>query len=180
MHAAQTYRTRPTTPYQLGKRQPFEIPREGKHPVRDEIRKNIGQHVFTATFEEDTQTIALFKHIPGLVAFVCTLKKGEAVIGQGRGTAVFNKTNRFIERTVRTAMNSSLIDAVVRSKVMDSFQPDMAAQTFTEPITEKQKSYLLELVQIHVPDEKERERWRSEVGELTKEEASKAIQGFAG
>ena len=45
-------------------------------------------------------------------------------------------------------------------------------------ITDKQKSYLLQLIQSNVADEDDREQQISQLDELTRDEASEAIQSF--
>lgn len=169
----------------------FDV-QDKRHPVRKLIQKNVGAMNFTATIEEDGQTLALFKHIHGLVAFVCTLKRDNEILAQGRGAAVLNRVNRYVERTVYTAANASLIDAVVRAtKVLDTLRLDTGstiadnavAETYKPVdgggnITEKQKNYLLELIDANVTDEDERNQWEGRVGGLSREEASEAIQSF--
>lgn len=176
------YKNRPISPVQVMKYKSMD-PSDKRHPLREEIRKCIGTHDITAEFTEDTETIGVFKHILGLVAFVCTLKKGGKIIGQGRGTAVLSNMNRYIERTVHTAFNSSLIDAIVRStKMLDAFHPRANAQqdrgVAFDLITDRQQSYLLELIQTGIADEEERSRWEAQISGLTKDEASEAIQSF--
>lgn len=60
---------------------------------------------------------------------------------------------------------------------------NLSDETYTdnniaEPITDRQKSYLSELVNINIFDEQERENWFSQIHGLTKNEASEAIQAF--
>lgn len=100
---------------------PFQGKTPTKVPVLEEITRCIGIYNITAKIEEDIQTLSLFKHVPGLIAFICTLKEGDQIIGEGRGSAVLNKMNRFVDRGVRYAFNASLIDAMVRStKTLDA------------------------------------------------------------
>ena len=187
----------------------FDI-QDARHPVRDEISRSIGEYNFTAVFEEDIQTIALFKHVPGLIAFICTLKRGTEVVGQGRGTAVLSKVNRYVDRTVRIAFNAALIDAVVRStKALDVLNVDITdnkgpaivagdqrhvkdgytglelPESFSEKpvsksqgITAKQRDFLRKLVTANVKNELERDRWESEIDNLTSAQASQAIKQF--
>jgi hypothetical protein len=182
------YKTRVPSPFQVA-RKPYYQKELPKDTVQGEINKLLGTYQFSATFEEDTQTATTLKHIPGIIAFVCTIKKGDQIIGQGRGTSVINQNNRFIVRTIGYAFNASIVDAIVRStKILDIFRPDAkphswggadTAEDSFVGITDKQKSYLTELIQSKVTDEDEREGWMSQLGELTKEEASQAIQRFA-
>lgn len=192
-----TYKSRPyitsPSPYQQNRKVAFDV--SGKtHPVHEEIQKLLGSYNLAITFEEDTQTIGMFKHIPGIVSFLCTIKKGDQVIGQGRGTAVISRMNKYIERTVHTAFNASLIDGIVRAtKVLDALQPDAISQPYDtgaeesypvkgsyefDMITDKQKSYLLQLIYTNVMDGDERERQAANVDQLTREEASDAIQSL--
>jgi hypothetical protein len=174
------------SPYQQIKQDAEEMTNKN---VWDEMRRCIGTYNLSAVFEEDTQTIGTFKHIPGIVAFICTIKKGDKIIGQGRGTAVINKVNKYIERTVRASFNAALIDGIVKStKFLDAIYPDANPDSQDmgvafrqaygfDAITDKQKSYLLGLIQS-IDDEEERNRWESQVDGLTKEDANDAIKAF--
>ena len=86
------YKTRVPSPFQMTRKPQFP-PIEKSDTVRDEVKKLLGTYQFNATFEEDTQTASTLKHIPGLVAFLCTIKLGETIIGQGRGTTAINQGN---------------------------------------------------------------------------------------
>lgn len=149
-------------------------------PVRDEVEAILGSHVLTAVIEEDLQTLAAMKHVDGLVAFLCTLLKDGKVISQGRGSAVLGPNSKFIKRTVASAFNSALADASIRAtKVLGTFLGTTHdAYEVEELATEKQREYLRQLVHQNVEDEDERERWESQLSELTKAEASKAIESF--
>lgn len=188
-----TYKTRVPSPFQVTRKPSYQKDVAKTDTVQEEVNKLLGTYQFSATFEQDTQTATTLKHIPGLIAFICTLKKGDKVIGQGRGTTVINQTNRFIVRTINFAFNSAIIDAVVRStKILDVFRPDVVPHPWNGPnidtpesyssgenITDKQKSYLLQLIQTNVDDEDERENLVAQIDEYTKEEASQAIKRFA-
>jgi len=90
-------------------------------PIQEEIAKNTGSFNLSVTVEKDTEMINKFKHIPNFIAFKATLKKGNEIIGIGTGSAVLNRLNKFVERTVRFAYNASLVDAMVRStKILDA------------------------------------------------------------
>ena len=58
-----------------------------KSPAFEEVSKSVGTYNLTAIIREDKETLSLFKHVPGLIAFICTLKKGDDILGIGRGTA---------------------------------------------------------------------------------------------
>ena len=186
MKTAYSYRPRVAFhPAQALRKQAADIQNK-KHPAREEIEKCLGTHTITATVEEDIQTLSALKHVEGVVAFLVTLTKEGRVISQGRGSAVFSPTNRFINRTIACAFNSALSDSVIRAtKVLDTFRTkseneateDAYKSDVSEPATEKQRDYLRQLVQINC-DEDERERWESQLSEITKSEASKAIESF--
>ncbi|MDO8435082.1 MAG: hypothetical protein Q7S89_00135 [bacterium] len=150
------------------------------------MKKLLGTFDFSAKFEIDTQTADTFNQIPGLVAFICTLKKGDQIIGQGRGTTVINQMNRYIVRNINFAFNASLVDAVVRStKIQDVFRSDTTPHPWTDAgeaeaadvATPKQVEYLRQLIQTNL-DEGERENMEAQLSELTKSEASKMIESF--
>jgi hypothetical protein len=183
------------SPYQPKSIKTLDI-RDSNHPARGEINKAIGSFNFTASFQEDVETLRKFKQIPGLVSFICTLRKDDEIIGEGRGTATFSKINKYVDRTVNTALKASFVDSVVRStRMLESFQTDEDEDEWqdddiekaykekeryeqTQNITDKQKKFLTELVQTKVNDEEERNGWLSQMNELTKEEASQAIETF--
>ena len=162
------------------------------HPVREEIAKCLDTFQISATVEEDNQTLRTMKHVEGLIAFLCTLKQGSRVIAQGRGSSVLSPNNRYMQRAVRAAFNASLVDACIRgTKVLDTFMPDANTKVQVaavetprieasreDQVTDRQLAYLRELIRVQVHDEEERERWESQLEELTKEEASELIASF--
>jgi len=185
------YKTNTISPFQI-KKESFNYPRKTQ-PIQDEIKKHIGTLKITASFSNDAQFSEKFSHVPGFVAFLCKLTINDELVGCGRGTAVLSRVNRFVERTLLSAKNASLIDAVVQStKILDviylkqnpqngttldeAYQINSTEQTI--PITDKQKSYLLELFRTKISDPTERSREESQVDKLTKEEASAKISHF--
>ncbi len=155
--------------------------RDANHPARLEINRCLGVYDLKAIVEEDLQTSALMKHMPGLISIVCTLKLKDKVIAQGYGSSVLNQNNRYINRAVHMAVNSAVADSVIRAtKVLGTLQDEVDAMVATpmpsEPITEPQKKYLRELALQQMDDEDEREQFLSELPELTKQEASMRIQ----
>ncbi len=173
-----TYRRRgPSPTYTVRKK-------ESQDPVRELVQKCAGTYNLVAVVEEDVQTLTAMKHVEGLVAFMCTLLKDGRMIAQGRGSAIFNP--RFISRAVNMAFNSAISDSVIRAtKVLDILRnPDSAnaptsqRNETSERATEKQREYLAQLISINVTDDDERERWQSQLDELTKQEASKLIEQF--
>ena len=185
-----TYKSQ-ISPYQImGRRVPTT--QDKNHPVQEEIRKNIGSYNLAVEFSEDSQTLQMFPNLPNLIAFTCRIKKDGEVIGFGHGASVLNKVNRFIDRTVRATIGASLVDAVVRSKMLDALHFSSERNTGTalgeaykvietggpEPITSRQKSYLLELAQTNISDKYERDQFEAQIDGMSKDDASEAIQVF--
>lgn len=126
-----------TTDYKSSIPSSFRATRNGEVPTLEEVRRSIGIYNLTATVEEDKETLSIFKHVPGLIAFICTLKKGDNVIGIGRGTATLNRMSKYVDRAVCYAFNASLIDAMVRStKTLDAIYLNSTPQreTYTPKI----------------------------------------------
>jgi len=167
-----------------------------EHVMRKEIQKLCGTYQFTATFSEDTDTLATFRHVPGLIAVQCLLKdKDGKPVGKGHGSAILTRINRGIERTAFICLNASFLSAANSAcKVMDSLRLDTAALTTPKGLGEsyraneeersdlasdKQKAYLRQLISLNVEDEAERERWEAGVDSMSREDASEAIGQFA-
>ncbi|MFA6969267.1 MAG: hypothetical protein WC217_01560 [Candidatus Paceibacterota bacterium] len=177
------------SPYQIMKKEMLNV-HSDEHPVQKEIRRIVGTYPLTIEVTEDIQTLATLKHIPGLIAFIASVKKDGQIIGQGRGSSIISRMNKFIERTVRMSFNGAIIAAVMHAtKALDvladplgdmSIEPVDARQESYAPegITDKQKSYLFELIRTKVTDEEQRRSWEAQLDELTKDEASQAIQSF--
>ena len=162
--------------------------------MQKEARKCLGQYVLTATFTKDNDTLQRFKHIPGIIAFNCELRKNNEVIGYGHGTSIISKMSRYVEKSVHMALNSSLIEAVVKAtKILDVLVPASGSQPVGmsvpvsaiyetkevqgfEPITDKQRSYLAEL--ISGLSMEEQNRWQDQLASFSKSDASEAIQSL--
>lgn len=184
-----TYYRKPVSvvsPYQTMKKQMSDV-QDNEHPAQKEIQRVVGKYEMTAEVVEDKETLATLSR-PGVIAFLCTIKRDGRVIGIGRGSAVLNQTNKFIARTVHAAFNYSLLSAVAQStRALDAMidpHGNMSlesAETVQEKITDKQKSYLTELVQKNIRGEDSVVWWMNQInGGMSKDEASSAIQELAG
>ena len=186
-----TYQKRISSPYQPKS----NIVVVKKHPAQDEIAKCLGSYNLNVTFTEDKTTIEIFKHIPNIIAILCTIKKDDKIIGVGRGHASLSKVNKYVERTVFTAVNYSLIDAISKTtRIVDALHTDTEANSKSVPvsndaryeskkfnqemITDKQRNFLVELIHTNITDEDDRESRIMQLDDLTRQEASEAIQSF--
>jgi len=159
-----------------------------KHPVREAINKNLGSFSLTVKINEDKETLSLFK-TPGLVALLCTLEKDGRIVGEGRGSSRISQDNRYFEKSIRYAFNASILDAIAKSvKTLDVLHPNKGEieevyktkAIKTEPITEKQREYLTQLIHSNVADEDTKQEWESNLEDFSRNEASDAIQKFKG
>ena len=149
---------------------PFQVKKyDRKDPLRADIERNIGKFNLEVTVEEDKNTLALFKHVPGpIIAYIATLRKDSKVVGIGRGLSVLSKMNKYVDRAVRFAFNASLIDSVVHStKALDALYLQTNIEKIPEEVdlekrdepafysdsdmpqyaTEKQRAFLSQLVE---------------------------------
>jgi hypothetical protein len=152
-------------------------------PIRKEIEKHIGEYTFTVVVEEDTGTIATMRHVKGLVSFLCTLTRNGQVLAQGRGSSVLGGTSKWMLRSIRSAYDSAVVDSVMRAtKVLGTFigvENDVEKQEVaSSPITEKQATYLLQLIQDNVADVGERRKQEARISSLSKQEASELIASY--
>ena len=90
-----------------------------KHPVSIEASKNTGTIDLKLTIEKDVATLNQFRAYPGIVAFVCTLKRGSEICGIGRGSTIINaQTNKYFTRSISIARNCSIIDSIMQATKM--------------------------------------------------------------
>lgn len=186
-----TYYRKPVSvvsPYQIMKKQMSDTNRE-EHPARKEIEKVVGTYQLTAEVSEDTNTLSDLAHVPGIIAFICNIKRDGELIGTGRGSAVLNGMQKFISRTVHFAVNSSVLNAIAQStKAIDSLVSrntnDMGIEepvqddVIRERISDKQRSFLSTLVRKNVHDESTLTWWANQIENMDTKSASDAIKSF--
>ena len=79
----------------------------------------------SAIFQIDDETMAAFS-LKDMIAYVCTLYRGEQTIGQGRGCSSLSKNQGDANKTVKMAQKSAFIDSVIRSTgLSDIFTQDI-------------------------------------------------------
>jgi hypothetical protein len=165
---------------------PFQA-RQKLDPVQQAIDQNIGKFNLEISIEEDKETVIQLKDIPGpIIAYKCTVRRGSQILGIGRGSNILSKINKWVDRSVRYTLNASIIDSIVQSvKALDVLYLKDSGEVLTQETmgeidyaSDKQKSYLRELIRSNVFDESKRKYWESQIDLLTKDEASEKIQSF--
>ncbi len=151
-----------------------------EHPIKAEIAKHLGNFTFTASFEEDREANDAFMNA-SIIAYKCTLSHEGKIIGIGRGLNCLSGDNRWLSKSVRWALSGSLIDAVTRATKLPALSGDQIPSFGTNDMasefmaTEKQKSYLTELI-TNIADDEDRDSIINELGTMSKERASELIQ----
>jgi len=164
---------------------PFQA-RQKSDPVQEAVEQNIGKFLLEISIEEDRETALQLKDLPGpIIAYKCTIRKGSQVLGIGRGSNILSKINKWVDRSVRYTLNASIIDSMIQSvKALDVLYLKENGEVLTQETigidyaSDKQKSYLRELIRANIFDEGKRKYWESQIEQLTKDEASEKIQSF--
>ncbi len=164
---------------------PFQA-RQKIDPVQEAVQQNIGKFTLEISIEEDKETVLQLKDLPGpVIAYKCTIRRGSQVLGVGRGSNILSKINKWVDRSVRYTLNASIIDSIIQSvKALDVLYLKDNGEVLTQETigvdyaSDKQKSYLRELIRSNVFDESKRKYWESQIDLLTKDEASEKIQSF--
>ena len=162
---------------------PFQT-RQRLDPVQEAIQKSVGKFDLQISIEEDKETAIQLKDLPGpIIAYKCTIRRGSQVLGIGRGSNILSKINKWVDRSVRYTLNASIIDSMIQSvKALDVLYLKENGEVLTQETigidyaSDKQKSYLRELIRANIFDEGKRKYWESQIEQLTKDEASEKIQ----
>ena len=128
---------------------------------------------------------------PGLVAVKCELSLDGRPIGLGHGSTAISRLNKGIDRALYSCLNGALMSAINSAcKSLDIIRLEGSQEQLGEaykavrgeesqPATDKQKSYLRELILLNAEDDTDRQQRINQISELTKEEASQQIQMLA-
>ena len=127
---------------------------------------------------------------PGLVAVRCELSLDGKPIGVGTGSTAISRLNKGLDRALFGCLNGALMSAInVSCKSLDVMRLGDAQELGeayrapqgqeTQLASDKQKSYLRELILLNIEDDTEKQQRINALGELTKEEASQQIQMLA-
>lgn len=175
------------SPYQNARAKSLDF-QQPNHPVLNCIAKLEDEFNLSIAVRQDYDTLALLKDLEGVVAFKSILKRNGTIISEGRSSIILGRSQKYFESSVLYCRNASITDAVLKGvKMLEAFTKEkddsielkeIYEDRAVELITPKQKSYLSELITTQVIDEAERERWQSSISEMTKDEASQAIQDF--
>src|SRR3989338_5454683 len=162
---------------------PFQA-RQKLDPVQEAIQKNECKINLELSIQEDKETAIQLKDLPGpIIAYKCTIRKGSQLLGIGRSSNILSKINKWVDRSVRYTLNASIIDSMIQSvKALDVLYLKENGEVLTQETigidyaSDKQKSYLRELIRANIFDEGKRKYWESQIEQLTKDEASEKIQ----
>ncbi|MEK7089148.1 MAG: hypothetical protein AAB913_03400 [Patescibacteria group bacterium] len=164
---------------------PFQA-RPKLDPVKQAIEQSTGKFSLEVSIEEDKETAIQLKDLPGpIIAYKTTISRGSQILGIGRGGNILSKHNKWIDRSIRYTVNASIIDSIIQScKALDVlFLRDNGEVLTQETIgvdlaSDRQKTYLRELIRSNVFDEGKRKYWEAQVDIMTKDEASEKIQSL--
>jgi|GEM_PF-2822473 hypothetical protein len=153
------------------------------HPARDEVKKLCGNpFTIQVNFQEDTDTVNHFPHVPGLIGILCTLKKDGQVLAFGRSCAVFSRLNKFVDRTISSALNGAFLSASNNAvKILESIRVGSSEmeETGEEPeMTDKQKKFLMQLV-LEIGNPETREEYLTQINSgMSRYDASELISSL--
>lgn len=192
-----TFKPRIASPYQVAKKHPFDIS-SSNHPVRKEIMKHVGKFDLTVAFREDVEMAGLLK-TQGLIAFICEVSQNGKILGVGRSNSLISETSKYFEKVIQSSRDYSLVDAISKLvRATDTLKVNTSKPSYDyqkeamiddaykardsyrkeEMATEKQKSFLLQLIHTNITNKDELALRSSQVDEFTRSEASHAIQAF--
>ena len=162
------------------------------NPIRQMLEKLCQAHYsLSATFSPDIGTMTALNKTPGLVAVKCELRLDGRPIGLGHGSTAISRLNKGIDRALYSCLNGALMSAINSAcKSLDIIRLEGGQEQLGEayktvrgeesqPATDKQKSYLRELILLNAEDDTDRQQRINQISELTKEEASQQIQMLA-
>ena len=168
---------------------------DAEHPMRKALRKFCAETInLSVTFSEDAGALSTLK-VPGLIAIKCVVSKDGKAIGIGHGSSILTRLNRSQDRIIAYCVNGALMSAMNSAcKVLDAMRanteerhpagstgssdayPARESNSF-EMATPRQLEYLKQLVEINCT-ESEQEKWAQQLEQLTKDDASQAIESF--
>src|SRR3989338_3749997 len=163
-----------------------------QNPVRQILAKLCQtQYALSATFSPDTGIMSVLK-TPGLIAVKCELSlQGKGLVGIGHGSTAISKLNKGLDRALYSCLNGALMSAINSAcKSLDVIRlegtQEQLGEAYRAPqgqeaqlASDKQKSYLRELILVNCEDDTDRQERINQLDTLTKQEASEQIQMMA-
>jgi len=113
------------------------------------------------------------------------------ILGVGHGATAISKINRGLERALFGCLNGALMSSInVACKSLDAIRLEGSQEQLGEAYrtpqgqeaqlaSDKQKSYLRELILVNCEDDTDRQERINQLDTLTKQEASEQIQMMA-
>lgn len=120
-----------------------------------------------ATFSQDSATWTMLGQPQGTLCYVCTLHtRGGELIGEGRGARKLQQDNGDINKAVKMAQKSAMVDAILRTGALsDVFTQDLddapetpvATATKAKPTSQDLRQRIWAMVQAQAPEVKTRD-----------------------
>lgn len=168
-----------------------------EHPVRRALRNLCANPIkLSVSFSEDTTAHSTLK-IPGLLAIKCVVSDEGKPLGIGYSSGYLSRINRQHERTLFSILNGSLLSAMnAVCKSLDALRLEKSDEeastnrmlgeayqardmaTASTPASDRQKQYLRSLASSEM-EEGAAENFLASIEDMTREEASSAIQQFS-
>lgn len=186
----------PVSPYKsqpVAKRSAVGISIENNPVIMKEVARHIGEISLVVVTDEDKETIQALR-IPGLIAYRTRVMQNGRVVSIGRSTSVVSPKNKYIDRVVTSTAGYSILDSVSKLVRLDTLwtgqstpSQDKKEVTLTDAYekieshgvdmaSEKQKSYLFQLLYQNHSDEGIIESESQKINSYSKKEASDAIK----
>jgi|TARA_R100001530_G_scaffold2201_1_gene3664 hypothetical protein len=113
----------------LKEKQDFHIILGKKSLSKGGAEKLASIYQLVATFDKDNDTVEMLSEVKGMVAYVCDLKRGGFIVGQGRGADTLGGNNGDPNKTIKMAQKRAYVDAVIRTTgLSDIFTQDMSPE----------------------------------------------------
>src|SRR3990167_7509319 len=163
------------------------------NPIRLMLQKLCQPNLnLCASFSPDIGVMSALNKTPGLIAVKCELSLEGRPLGIGHGSTAVSRLNKGLDRALYSCLNGALMSAINSAcKSLDVIRLEGTQEQLgeayrapqgqeTQLASDKQKSYLRELILLNAEDDTDRQERINALSELTKEEASAQIRMLAG
>jgi len=162
------------------------------NPIRLMLQKLCQPNLnLCASFSPDIGVMSALNKTPGLIAVKCELSLEGRPLGIGHGSTAVSRLNKGLDRALYSCLNGALMSAINSAcKSLDVIRlegtQEQLGEAYRAPqgqeaqlASDKQKSYLRELILVNCEDDTDRQERINQLDTLTKQEASEQIQMMA-